>query len=363
MPVDTPRLLINLDALAANYHTLKGVGMGVEVAPVVKADAYGLGAVKVSERLWEEGARTFYVARLSEGEVLREAMGARQADILVFDGAAPGSGPRLKAANLVPVLNSLEQIARWRAEADGPPLRAALHVDTGMNRLGLTMDEIAMLARRPAELAGLEVGWILSHLACADEPGNLMNAVQRQKFDDARFLFRQARASLANSAGVFISPTYAFDQIRPGISLYGGDPTGLHSARFETVATLEAPILQVRRVAPGETIGYGGDFKARRPMRVAIIGIGYADGVLRSASKGGRVWYADGPRPVLGQVSMDLTAVDITDVPETEDFGDMVEVFGPNLSLDAAAAGAGTSAYELLVRIGSRSERYWKRFS
>ncbi|MBI1406851.1 MAG: alanine racemase [Caulobacter sp.] len=363
MPVDTPRLLINMDALAANYRTLKRAALGFEVAPVVKADAYGLGAVQVSERLWEEGARTFYVARLSEGEALRKAMGSKQADILVLDGAPLGSGPQLKAGGLVPVLNSLEQIERWRKEAGDAPLPAALHVDTGINRLGLTMAEVEMLAKRPDRLKGLEIGWVLSHLACADEPGNPLNPKQRLRFDDARFLFRGAKASLANSAGIFISPLYIFDQVRPGISLYGGDPTGQHGDLLQTVATLEAPILQVRDVAPGESIGYGGDFVATRPMKVAIIGAGYADGILRSTSKGGVVWYADGPRPVVGQVSMDLTAIDVTDVPQGEDFGDMVELIGPNLSLDAAAAAAGTTAYELLVRIGARAERTWKRFS
>ena len=343
------RLTIDLDALAANYNTLCGLAAGAEIAPVVKADGYGLGAGPVARKLHGQGARTFYVARLVEGEALRAALDGLPAEILVLDGAAPGSPSRLAAADLTPILNSPDQVALWSAEGGGLP--AALHIDTGMNRLGLTLDDAVTTART----GGLRLSLVMSHLACADEPGHVMNGRQLAAFREARALFPGVRASLANSAGVFLGPDYAFDMARPGISLYGGGPSGRPDSRLRTVATLEAPILQVRDVARGETVGYGATFTAEQPLRVAIVSAGYADGLLRTGSS--RSFAAlNGRRvPVIGRISMDLIAVAVTEVEAGP--GDLVQMFGPDAPIDEVATASDSLAYELLVRLAPRLER------
>ena len=349
MPADAARLTIDLDAIAANYRLLRDTAGGAETAPVVKADGYGMGATQTALRLWAEGARTFYVARLAEGEALRRGLDGREAAILVFDGCPAGATGRLKASNLIPVLNSGEQIAAWAGA--GP---SALHVDTGMNRLGLTLAEAAELAAAPG---GLRVDTLLSHLACAAQPDHALNEKQLQRFAAVRRLFPQARASLSSSGGVFLGPDYHFDQVRPGIALYGGEPHEGQAPRLSAVAALEAPILQIRDVPAGDSVGYGADFVAETPVRAAIVAAGYADGYLRASSPTGGAWFAGARRRLLGRISMDLIAVDLTGVEARP--GDMVELIGPNLTLDEAARAAGASAYEFLVRIGRRSRRRW----
>jgi alanine racemase len=327
------------------------------VAPVVKADGYGLGAGAIARWLHAEGARTFFVARLSEGEVLRQALGPdRPADVYVLDGATPGAGGRLREARLIPVLNSDQQLDLWAAEGrGGGALPAAVHVDTGMNRLGFRPEAAAALVRDHVRLQGLRVVHVLSHLACAENEGAAANKRQLAAFRQARALFPDARASLANSAGVFLGPDYAFDLVRPGISLYGGGPRGHPDPRLKAVATFEAPVLQLRDVPPGETVGYGGTFRAERPMRVAIIGAGYADGVLRAGSPGGYGVLNGRRLPFLGRVSMDLIALDATEALVGE--GELIQLLGPEAPIDEAAAVAGTIAYELLTRISARAER------
>lgn len=354
-----PRLTIDLDAIAGNYARLRSLAGSADVGPVVKADAYGLGMVPVALRLWAEGARAFFVARIEEGEALRAALGSdRPAAIHVFDGAPPGSAASLLAANLVPVLNSPAQIETWaiRARSEGRALPCALHIDTGMNRLGLRLEELAALTASPDRLKGLDVRLLMSHLACADQEENRLNAVQNARFREALALTPGVKASLANTAGVFLGPAYAHDVVRPGIGLYGGGPFGRTHPDIQTAAIFEAPILQVRAVRPGETVGYGADFQAEGPVRAAIIAAGYADGVPRSAAGGGKVWFAGGYRRLLGRVSMDLVAIDVTDCEDAHP-GAMVELLGPSLMLDDAAAAAGTVSYELLTRIAPRVER------
>lgn len=346
-------LTIDLSALAANYALLASQAGGAEVAPVVKADAYGLGAARVAERLWAEGARSFFVARLEEGETLRTALGAaRSAAIYVLDGAVAGSAPRLKAARLIPVLNSPSQVEEYAA---GP---AALHIDTGMNRLGFRLEELQALMTSPDRLSRIEIGLLVSHLACAGDPEARMNAQQVGHFRQARALFPNARASLANSAGTFLGPDFAFDMVRPGVTLYGGGPFETPDRHVAPVATMTAPILQVRAVSTGESIGYGAAYTADAPMRIAVVGLGYADGLPRSSSPAGAVWFAGALRPLLGRVSMDLIAIDVTGVEDARP-GAMVEIIGPNRLLDDAAAAAGAIAYEVLTRLGSRAERIY----
>ncbi len=350
------RLIIDLDALAANHAALRARAGGAEVAPAVKADGYGLGAAAVAGRLWAEGARSFYVARLSEGVALRAALGDRDAAIYVLDGVTPGAGDALEGAKLVPVLNSLPQVEAWNAQARGGRLKAALHVDTGMNRLGLRPEELKVLVGATDRLKHIDLDLVVSHLACADEPNHPLNARQLERFQDAVALLPHARRSLANSAGLFLGEAYRFDQARPGVSLYGGGPEGRPHAEIHAVATVEAPILQVRVVPRGESIGYGAGWTASDTTRVAIVAAGYADGVPRAAYPKGAVWFDGARRSMLGRVSMDLIAVDITDCDAARP-GAMVELFGPNLPIDDAAQAAGTTAYELLTRVSARARR------
>ena len=352
------RLTVDLDALARNHALLRREAGGAEVAPVVKAEAYGLGAAPVARRLWAEGARSFFVARLSEGERLRAALGPdRPAAIHVLDGAPAGAMPRLLAAGLTPVLNSLAQVEEAAAAARvHGPVAVALHIDTGLNRLGLRPEEAVALAASTGRLAGLELAFVMSHLACAADPAHPMNARQRELFLRTADLFPGVRRSLANSGGVFLGPDYHLDMVRPGVTLYGGGPREAHDARFAAVARLEAPILQVRTVPAGEAVGYDAAFTAQRETRVAILPLGHADGYLRASAPRGSVWFAGAPRRILGSVSMDLLAVDVTGCEQALP-GAMVEVLGDNALLDRAATAAGTISYEILVRLSGRAER------
>lgn len=354
------RLTIDLDALAHNFAVLKAEAPGAEAAPVVKADGYGLGAAPVARRLWAEGARAFFVARLSEGEALREGLGReRAATIYVLDGFLPGCGARLAASSLTPVLASLPQVEAASAFAamDGRPLAVALQIDTGMNRQGLGLDETRALADSPDRLRHLDVRLVMSHLGSATEPADARNTVQRDRFAAVRMLFPKAQASFAASAGIMLGPDFRADIIRPGISLYGGGPEERPDPRLRAVATFEAPILYIRSVQPGETIGYGSAVKAERPMRLAIVGAGYADGIIRSSGRGGGyAWFAGARRPI-SIVTMDLIAVDIGDAPAGP--GQYVELLGENVPIDEAAAAAGTVAHECLVRLSGRAERVY----
>ena len=348
-PHPTSRFTVDLDALAANYATLRERSAGAEVAGVLKANAYGLGGAHVAARLWAEGARSFFTAGVAGAEAIRALL--PQADVYVLDGCRAEDGPRLIAAGLIPVLNSAEQIACWTAALAGAVRRpAALHIDTGMNRLGVRPEEAEAIAR-----SGVEVSLVMSHLACGDMPDHPMSRRQLEAFREVRGLFPDARASLANSSGVFQGPEFAFDMTRPGISLYGGGPFGQPDDRIRPVGTLEGEILQVRHVPAGESVGYAASFTAERPMRVATVGAGYADGVLRSHQPEGRVWFEGALRPIVGRVSMDTLAVDVTDCDARP--GQYVELFGEHRLLDDAAAAAGTISYELLTSVGTRVER------
>ncbi|AQR62083.1 alanine racemase [Brevundimonas sp. LM2] len=337
-------LTVDLDALAHNFHALEAV-TGVEVHPVVKADAYGLGAVPVARRLMSEGARTFFVARLAEGLALREALDAEPL-IYVLDGCVGDAAAVLKAADLRPILNHGEQLAAWRAAGGGP---CGLQIDTGMNRLGFRVEDA------PEPFKGLAL--VMSHLACGDDPAQPMNRRQRDAFAGVGARYPGTVRSFANSGGCFLGPDFGFDAVRPGICLYGGGPEGRPDTRLKAVATLGAEILQIRDVPAEESIGYSRGFVADTPRRIATCGAGYADGVLRSTSPDGQVWVAGTLRPVLGRVSMDVIAVDVTGLDVA--LGDSVELFGPNRLLDEAAKAAGTIGYELLTSVTARVPRLY----
>lgn len=353
------RLTIDLDALAHNFHALAREAAGAELAPVVKADAYGLGAAEIGRRLWGEGARSFFVARLAEGEALRAALGpARPATIYVLDGFTSAAGNRLEAARLTPALSSLPQVSAataWAARA-ARPLPVALHVDTGMNRQGLTPEETRALLAGHGGLRNLDVGLVMSHLGSASEPQDPRNSEQLRRFLEVRDAFPEARASLSASAGIFLDPTYRFDLVRPGVSLYGGGPLERPDARLKAVATLTAPIVDIRHVPAGELVGYGGSVRVSRPTRVAVVAAGYADGIIRSAKGGGYAWLDGARRPLL-VVNMDILVIDLG--AADAQIGQPVELLGPNALLDDLATAGGTVAHEILVRISRRAERIY----
>ena len=355
----TARLSVDLDALAHNYAVLGREADGAEVAPMLKSDGYGLGAAPVGKRLWAEGARSFFVARLAEGEALRAALGPdRPCQINVLDGMTPGSAPRLAVAGLTPVLTSLAQIAEASAFAGqtGTPLPAILHVDTGMNRQGLTLQEARAVAQSTDRLRGLEIGLVMSHMGSASEPQNPRNARQLEGFLDVRALFPRARASLSASAGIFLGPDYRFDLVRPGVSLYGGGPEGTPDPRLKAVATLTAPILDLRHLKPGDVVGYGESVRIDHATRAAVAGVGYSDGVIRASRSGGYVWLAGARRPLLA-VNMDILIFDLGDADA--EIAQMVEIVGPNALIDDLATAGGTVAYEVLVRLSRRAERVY----
>ncbi|MDB5452254.1 MAG: alanine racemase, partial [Caulobacteraceae bacterium] len=298
------------------------------------------------------------VARLSEGEALRAEMGMRAAEIFVLDGLTPGSIQRMAAARLTPALTSLDQIAAWAAYAGDHTLPCALHFDTGMNRLGLAVDEAEAAAQRVAASPGVELTLVMSHLSFATSPDHPRNRAQLERFRQALAHFPGVRASLAASAGAFLGPDYRFDMVRPGISLYGGGPEEQPHAELRAVAVLEAPVLQVRTLRAGDPAGYGAMFTAPRDMTIALVEAGYADGILRTS-------FAHGHAAVRGRlcplaiVTMDLIAVDVGDAPDVG-IGDMVELLGSTALLDRAAAAAGTVAHECLVRLSPRAGRIYR---
>ena len=325
---------------------------------MVKSDGYGLGAAQVARRLRSEGARSFFVARIEEGEALRAGLGVGDTDIYVLDGLTAGAGFRLAAARLTPVLHTVPQVeaAVAFAAGSGAPLPCALHVDTGMNRQGLSVDEARAIAAAPGRLARLDVGLVMSHLGSAHDAADPRNGEQLARFSAVRPLFPEARASFANSGGTFLGSDYCFDMVRPGISLYGGGPNERPHPDIAAVARLEAPVLDLRRIQAGEHLGYGSGLVLPRPTRVAIVAAGYTDGVIRVARHGGYAWLAGARRKLLA-VTMDLTIVELDEA--AVQVGEMAELLGPNALLDDLAQAAATVAHEVLVRLSPRAERVY----
>lgn len=354
---DCARLTIDLDALAHNRATVAAEAEGAEVAAVVKSDGYGLGAGPVARRLHAEGTRSFFVARIAEGEALRAELAAREATIYVLDGLLPGAADRLAAARLTPVVSTLPQAqaAVARAAALGR-YEVAVQVDSGMNRQGLTVQDVHALTNAPGGLRTLDVPLLVSHLGSATDPAEPRNPQQLARFREVRSLFPESRASLAASAGAFLGPDYRYDMVRAGISLFGGGPQERPDPRLKAVATLAAPVLDVRNLQPGDRVGYGSGFTANRPMRIAIVAAGYADGVIRAAMGRGYAWAAGARRPLLA-VNMDLTVIEAGDAAIAP--GDPVELLGPNALLDDLASAAGTVAHEVLVRLSPRAQRIY----
>lgn len=353
-------LEIDLDAVIANLQTLRRQHATGTVAAVVKADAYGLGARSVIPALNAAGCQHFFVASLDEALAIRDL--AQGAMIGVFNGAPLGSEPDFAAADITPVLNSLAEVSAWAAQARrlGRPLPALLHVDTGMARLGLDRRELVTLAEQPSRLDGIELRYVMTHLVSAELADDEVNAVQLHRFAEACAMLPAAPRSLANSSGIFLGPRFASDLARPGAALYGINPTPARANPMRTAVRLIARVLQVREIAAGETVGYNATWRAARPSRIGTVGIGYADGWLRSQSGRGEAHFDGRPLPLVGRVSMDLTTYDLTDRPEIGT-GAWLELIGPSRPPDAVAEAAGTNGYEILTSLGSRCARVLKR--
>ncbi len=357
-------LTIDLDAIAANWRFLKRrLADGVLCAAVVKADGYGLGAAPVALRLFAEGCRDFFVATTDEGVSLRAAL-SPSATIQVLAGVDPATAAPMLDQRLVPVLNHLGQIETWReaARGAGRALPAVLHIDTGMNRLGLPRDELARLSAEQTLLAGIETRLVMSHLVNSEVPGDPLNDAQRQRFEAAVHILKAGigavPASLANSSGIFLGRAYHFAMVRPGVALYGVNPTPGDPNPMSEVVHLTAKILQVRRVDRGETVGYGATHRLARPSRIAVVAAGYADGYLRSASNRASARLGGLNVPVVGRVSMDLITLDVTDVPEALALpGRDVDLLDSDYTAERLAADAGTNPYEILTALGRRYER------
>jgi alanine racemase len=358
-------LTIDLAAIEANWKRLSGMTIPVECAAVVKADAYGCGLEPVVTKLAKAGCRTFFVADVGEGRRVRAI--AREAVIYVLNGVLPNTGRALADAYLRPVINSTTELAEWDTFVATNDWRggAALHIDTGMNRLGLTLDEgVAIAARVKSESHGFTL--LMSHFACADVPEHALNDKQIRLFRELRIMYRGVSSSLANSSGIFLGGTVHCDLVRPGMALYGANPTPGKKNPMRPVVELKGRIIQVRPVTKGDTIGYGGAFSVTRPMRVAIVAVGYADGYARAAGaakgKPAAEVIVSGRRcPLVGRISMDLMAVDVTDLPEgSARRGDFATLIGGELGLEEVGASIGTIAYEVLTSLGRRYHRVYK---
>ncbi len=354
-------LTVDLDALKTNWRDMRDRSSPAECAACVKGDAYGLGLERCALALWEAGCRTFFVATPEEGRKLRAAIAG--AVIYVLNGLMPGLARFYATHDLRPALSGMEEIAEWVAAVPGG--KAALHMDTGINRLGLMVRDVEALGSDRLRLAGLDVSLVMSHLAAADQPEATSNEAQRALFERLRALLPPAPASLANSPGIFLGGNYHYDLTRPGIALYGGNPFARLANPMRAVARLEATVLQVREVERGASVGYGGQWTAARDSRIAVIGVGYRDGLLRSlTSRPGdepaEVWIGGQRAPIVGRVSMDQITVDVSDIPSGDvRRGAMAELIGEHIGVDALARAAGTIAYEILTGLGSRFARVY----
>jgi len=352
-------LTIDLDAIAANYRLLAERAPGAVVAGVMKADAYGLGMAQVAPTLARAGCRVFFTAHVEEGMRLRGIVPA-ESTIYVLHGPPPGTAADFIAHGLVPVLNGPGQVREWSAACAhaGRRLAAAVQVDSGMSRMGLSPADLAALGDPRDWLAAFEPVLLMSHLACADVPDHPMNTRQRHRFDAIRAAFPPLPASLANSSAVFLGPDFRHDLVRPGAALYGINPQPGHENPLRQAVSLDARIVQVRTVEAGDAVGYGARYVADGTRRIATIAVGYADGWLRALSGRGSA-FIDGVRvPIAGTVSMDSITLDVTGIPDARlQPGMTVELLGAHQQVDTVAAEAGTIGYEVLTRLGARFER------
>lgn len=355
-------LTIDLDAIAANYSLLRDRVQGAVCAAVVKADAYGLGLAPVGRRLAKEGCRDFFVAQLDEAITLRRTLtdmggGANEAAIYVLNGLVQGAEGDYASHRAIPVLNSLGEIEDWSSyatqqDAEQP---AILQLDTGMSRLGLTAPDTEDLARNPDRLAGIDLKYIMSHLACASSRTHPMNAEQHRSFGAALASLPDAPASLANSSGIFLGPPFHHQMVRPGAAIYGLSPIANESNPLSQTIELKGKILQIRVIDTGQAVGYGATHCVSRKSRIATVAVGYGDGYLRTLGNRGCGYLGEYCVPVVGRVSMDLTTFDVTDVPEQAcQPGMTLSLINGKNTVDDVAVAAQTIGYEILTNLGHR---------
>jgi len=356
--------IVRLGAIRRNYRKLRELAQPAETAAVVKANAYGLGVEPVFSALEQEGCRTAFVATLAEAQAVR---GFSKAVIYVLDGLLPGTAPLFEEIGARPALSCLDEVSEWGAyaKARGTPLRAAIHVDTGMTRLGVMGADARFIAQTPELLSRIDLRLIMSHLACADESANGKNEAQRSKFVELASLFLGVPRSLANSAGILLGAPFHFDLARPGIALYGGRPASSGTNPMEPVLWLFSRIAEVSWAPSGATVGYNATQTLKRRTRIATTTAGYADGYFRALSasdaRRGPCGYLGAHKlPLLGRVSMDLITFDATDAPEDAvSRGGWIELLGEHVTVDDLASFASTISYEVLTSLGRRYHRVY----
>ena len=365
LATSTGVLTVDLDAIVANWRKLEKTAVPAECAGVVKANAYGCGTEPVARALAAAGCKTFFVATLDEAAAVRAVVPS--ATIYTLDGFFQNSGEAYARIDCRPVIGDLNELAEWDVfcRRTGWSGGAAIHIDTGMNRLGLTTTEAqGIIPRINAGDHGITL--VMSHLVSAEQLNSPINARQLTTFREIASVFSGVPASLSNSSGIFLGAQFQFDMVRPGAALYGVNPTPEADNPMQPVVELKARIVQFRNIERGETVGYGGTWTARRPTRLAIVSAGYADGYFRAASasdgtRGAEVIVAGKRCPVAGRISMDLMAVDVTDVPpNAARRGHMVTLLGEGITVDELAHHFGTIGYEVLTSLGSRYARVYK---
>lgn len=351
----TAFLDIDLDAIADNWRLLARMNSHSETAAVIKADAYGLGAAQVAPALATAGCKTFFTAHLSEAVAIRPLL--PQARILALNGLAPHAATDFIAHGITPVLGSMQDIALWQAQARalGRRLPAFLHLETGMCRLALDTQDIARLMEDTSLLTGVSVDTVITHLVNAEQPDDERNQTQLNAFLAHAAGFTGAKRSIANSPGSFLGTAFHLDLTRPGAALYGLNTSPLQPRKMHPVVRLAAPILQIHEIPTGTPVGYSGLWTAKRPSRIATIGVGYGDGFLRSLTGQGYAYFDDIPIPLVGRVSMDLTTFDVTDVPAQT--GSLLLLLDNKHGADELGQAAGSIGYEILTSLGRRYQR------
>ncbi|HTD04171.1 alanine racemase [Undibacterium sp.] len=354
-------LTIDLNAVRNNYRLLRSKLNSAQCGAAVKADSYGLGATRISEVLFEEGCRHFFVAHLDEAIALRPHLPASAA-IYVMHGSPIGYEPEFLEHACIPVLNSSQQVLAWRelAQQRQQALPAIIQLDTGMSRMGMSQTEVQAWLADPDFIDGIDLQYLMSHLACAEDQQSPMNRQQLQNFQALRQQLPPCRATLANSSGIFLGPDFQFDLVRPGAALYGLTPVAGEANPMQAVAHLQGKIIQTREIAAGTGVGYSLTYRSTQMRRIATVAVGYADGWLRSLSNRGIVWIGDKAVPMVGNVSMDTITLDVSEVAQELLYpGALVDLISTRNTADQVAERAGTIGYEILTSLGLRYQRHY----
>tara|TARA_R110000868_G_scaffold218576_2_gene469074 strand:- start:4012 stop:5076 length:1065 start_codon:yes stop_codon:yes gene_type:complete len=346
------QITVNLKAIQQNWRTLANKNNG-NCAAVVKADAYGLGAIPITESLYAEGCRSFFVAYLQEAISIKPVAPAAQ--IFILNGVAANNIEQCNAENFTIVINSLEQMEEIQNIQEKTNI--ALHFDTGINRLGLQRCDVKPVQNILRKNININVTLVMSHLACADEPQNQQNRQQLEKFIEISKQFPNIPYSFANSSGIFLGKPFHFDMLRPGYALYGGNPTPYNKNPMQQTFTLTGNVIQIKSIDKGGRVGYGASWTAKKPTKLAIISCGYADGFTRAHSNISTLQIGKYKAPIIGRVSMDMMTVDITDIPQNLKKGDAIILLGGDNDIDKMASKISTIGYELISQFSSRIQK------